>query len=68
MKVALIAAGLALLSLASPSAYASWAENANKQYPVYTGTAQALARANARNHYAYSPRRVRHHRSVYYRR
>ena len=67
MKAAVFATGLALLTLAGP-AYASWAENANMRYPVYTGTDQALARANARNHYAYSPRRVRHHRSVYYRR
>jgi hypothetical protein len=45
MKAALFATGFALLSLASP-AYASWAENANMRYPVYTGTDRALARAH----------------------
>jgi hypothetical protein len=43
MKAALLLGGL-MLVLASP-AEASWAENANKAYPVYTGTNAALARA-----------------------
>jgi hypothetical protein len=36
---------VAALTLAATQAHASWAENANKQYPVYTGTNAALARA-----------------------
>jgi hypothetical protein len=60
MKVAVIAMGLALLSLASP-AQASWAENANMAYPVFTGTNAALARANRGAYYAYAPRRVHRH-------
>jgi hypothetical protein len=65
MKVALIAAGFALLTLGIP-ANASWAENANMAYPVYTGTNAALARAQAgrygyhRYPHSYSVRRVRH--------
>ena len=44
MKTAVLAAALALLSLASP-ALASWAESPNMRYPVYTGTDRSLARA-----------------------
>ena len=44
MNKVLFAAGLALLSWASP-AYASWAESPNMRYPVYTGTDRAFARA-----------------------
>jgi hypothetical protein len=70
MKAAVIATGLALLTLATP-AYASWAENANSRYPVFTGTNASLARAQARAHsgryyHRHSVRRVRHH-PVYYR-
>jgi len=36
---------VAALTLVATQAHASWAENANKQYPVYTGTDAALARA-----------------------
>jgi hypothetical protein len=72
MKVALIAAGFALLTLGTP-ANASWAENANMAYPVFTGTNASLARAQA-GRYGYSryPRyphrysgRVRHHGAYY---
>ncbi|MEA3025842.1 MAG: hypothetical protein QOF91_1127 [Alphaproteobacteria bacterium] len=66
MKAAVFATGLAPLSLANP-AYASWAENANMGYPVYTGTNAALARASygAR---VYSARRFHHGwRRHYYR-
>src|SRR5439155_3048964 len=45
MKALIFATGIALLALANP-AYASWAENANMRYPVYTGTDRALARAH----------------------
>jgi len=48
MKAALLAAALA--TLVGTQAQASWAENANKQYPVYTGTSQSLARAQAGNY------------------
>ena len=60
MKSVIIAAGLALLTLAGP-ANASWAENANMRQPVYTGTDQSLARAQygARH---YSRRIHRSHR------
>jgi len=44
MKAILLAA---VLTLVGTQAHASWAENANKQYPVYTGTDAALARAQA---------------------
>ena len=44
MKAILLAAAL---MLAGTQAHASWAEGANKQYPVYTGTNAALARAQA---------------------
>jgi len=58
MKVTLVAAAL---MLAGTQAHASWAENANKQYPVYTGTDAALARAQAGRtygrHYRHSVRR-----------
>lgn len=75
MKVALIAAGLALFTLATP-ADASWAENANSRNPVFTGTNASLARAQGvrRAHYGryhreqYRPvRRVRPHAPYYYR-
>ena len=67
MKAAVFATGLALLTLAGP-AYASWAENANMRYPVYTGTDQALGRARAdARRYGYYPRRI-NHRHKYYRR
>ena len=67
MKAAVFATGLALLTLASP-ANASWAENANMRYPVYTGTDQALARARAdARGYRHFPRRI-HHRHKHYRR
>jgi hypothetical protein len=68
MKAALIAAGLALLTLATP-AYASWAENANSTRPVFTGTSASLARAQADTGYryrrGYSVRRIRHHAPRY---
>ena len=51
MKAALLAA--ALVTLVGTQAQASWAENANKQYPVYTGTNQSLARAQAGKNYRY---------------
>jgi len=54
MKAALLAAALMLVgtqALVGSQAQASWAENANKQYPVYTGTNAALARAQAGRHY-----------------
>ena len=51
MKAALLAAALA--TLVGTQAQASWAENANMQNPVYTGTARSLARAQAENHYRY---------------
>ena len=44
MKAALLAA---VLMLVGTQAHASWAEGANKQYPVFTGTNAALARAQA---------------------
>ena len=47
MKAILLAAALTLVGT---QAHASWAENANKQYPVYTGTA-ALARAQGGRYY-----------------
>ena len=42
MKVALFAAALTLV--VGTQANASWAENANKEYPVFAGTDQALVR------------------------
>ena len=57
MKAVLLAAALMLVGT---QAHASWAENANKQYPVYTGTNAALARAQAGNYY-YHRRFVRRH-------
>jgi len=56
MKAILLAAALTLVGT---QAHASWAENANKQYPVYTGTDAALARAQAGQ---YSGGRYYHHR------
>ena len=44
MKTALLAATLLLIGT---QAQASWAENANKEYPVFTGSEQSLARAQA---------------------
>ena len=58
MKAILLAAALALVGT---QAHASWAENANKQYPVYTGTDAALARAQAGR---YSGRYYHHRRYV----
>ena len=57
MKAALLAAALA--TLVGTQAQASWAENANKEYPVFTGTSASLARAQAGRNYRYrhSPRR-----------
>jgi hypothetical protein len=51
---------VAALTLVATQAHASWAENANKQYPVYTGTDAALARAQGGRHYG----RYYHHRYV----
>ena len=51
MKAALLAAALA--TLVGTQVQASWAENANKQYPVYTGTNASLARAQAGRYYRY---------------
>lgn len=48
MKAALLVGGL-MLVLASP-AQASWAENANKANPIYTGTNASLARAQGVRH------------------
>jgi hypothetical protein len=42
---------VAALTLVATQAHASWAENANKQYPVYTGTDAALARAQGGRYY-----------------
>jgi hypothetical protein len=58
MKAILLAA---VLTLVGTQAHASWAENANKQYPVYTGTDAALARAQAGQ---YSGRYYHHRRYV----
>lgn len=44
MKAILLTAALMLVAT---QAHASWAEGANKQYPVFTGTNAALARAQA---------------------
>ena len=52
---------VAALTLVATQAHASWAENANKQYPVYTGTDAALARAQAGQ---YSGRYYHHRRYV----
>jgi len=62
MKATLLAA--ALVTLVGTQAQASWAENANKQYPVYTGTSQSLARAQAGRNYRQwnAPRRPYVHR------
>ena len=58
MKAILLAAALVLVA---SQAQASWAENANKQYPVYTGTNAALARAQAGRYYGgYYRHHVRH--------
>jgi len=54
MKVALFAAALTLV--VGPPGNASWAENANKEYPVFTGTDQALVRAQAKRYYRHSVR------------
>jgi hypothetical protein len=51
---------VAALTLVATQAHASWAENANKQYPVYTGTDAALARAQGGRYYG----RYYHHRYV----
>jgi hypothetical protein len=48
MKAALLVAALMLVGT---QAHASWAEGANKQYPVFTGTDAALARAQAGSYY-----------------
>ena len=48
MKAILLAAALTLVGT---QAHASWAESANMQYPVYTGTDRALARAQAGRYY-----------------
>jgi len=48
MKAILLVAALMLVAT---QAHASWAENANKQYPVYTGTNAALARAQGGRYY-----------------
>ena len=55
MKLTLIAAVLA--TLISSQAQASWAENANKNYPVFTGTNASLARAQGHRYYRHSVRR-----------
>ena len=59
----------AALMLVGTQAHASWAEGANKQYPVFTGTNAALARAQAvsgwyygRGYYRHSVRRPYVHR------
>jgi hypothetical protein len=54
MKTVLLAATLLLIGT---QAQASWAENANKEYPVFTGTEQAVARAQATRHYRHAVRR-----------
>jgi hypothetical protein len=48
MKAILLAVALMLVGT---QAHASWAEGANKQYPVFTGTNAALARAQAGRYY-----------------
>jgi len=48
MKAVLLVAALTLFAT---QAHASWAENANKQYPVYTGTDAALARGQGGRYY-----------------
>ena len=58
MKAILLAAALTLVGT---QAHASWAENANKQYPVYTGTDAALARAQGGRYYG------RHYHRHYHR-
>ena len=61
MKAILLATALMLVGT---QAQASWAEGANKQYPVYTGTNAALARAQG-NWYPgrhYVRRHYWHHR------
>ena len=64
MRATLIAV-LAVGMLGTPAS-ASWAERADMAYPVYTGTNQALARANrGLGHYRYYGRHYRHH--AYYR-
>jgi len=70
MKAALLAAALA--TLVGTQAQASWAENANKQYPVYTGTDAALARAQgvvaqAARELGLSPNTVKQHASSIFR-
>ena len=57
MKAVLLAAAL---MLTATQAHASWAEGANKQNPVFTGTNASLARAEASEHYHYR-HFVRHH-------
>jgi hypothetical protein len=52
LKAALIATGLALLTLATPAS-ASWAENANSRNPVFTGTNASLARAQGARYHRY---------------
>ena len=61
MKTALLAAALMLVGT---QAHASWAEGANKQYPVFTGTNASLARAQAGNydHRRFVRRHYIHHR------
>ena len=56
MKAILLTAALMLVGT---QAHASWAEGANKQYPVFTGTNAALARAQAGSgrYYRHSVRR-----------
>jgi hypothetical protein len=55
-----ILAAAALVVLVGTQAQASWAENANKNYPVYTGTNAALARAQAGHAGRYYRHSVRH--------
>ena len=42
---------VAALTLVGTQAHASWAENANKEYPVFTSTNAALARAQGGRYY-----------------
>ena len=61
MKAALLA--VAFVLVVGTHAHASWAENANKEYPVFTGTDQALARAQAGPYERHWTRRLyRQHR------
>jgi hypothetical protein len=62
MKTVLLAATLLLIGT---QAQASWAENANKEYPVFTGTEQAVARAQATRNYRHAVRRPYYERRRY---